>query len=1037
MESEKMVGLRPYRKEEADIFYGREKEVEGLLQILQKDKLVTVIGAPGTGKSSLINAGLIPRLEEGFLAQAGKQWSVCKFRPGISPIENMAYSLTSKGGLTLDGKSNTEDFSDYHQTLKDLGSLGLVQIYTKSEVNNKKNLLIVIDQLEDLFKFNRYFDHEKSEQDDLLINILARTTKIKETAIYFAIVIQSDYVSYLSQYAKLQEIISKSQYAVPNFSKAGIKEIIENNFLDKGISFSNKAFKSIVDIVLADPTFLPNMQFLFQQIRITKNVNSNQKVEPVDIESLGGVENCLKFAFEGSYQELSEVQKNHFEKICKALYTFDIDQDSRYAQIMSISKVTALSVKEISDVIFIFKSKVNQSFEIIPRAITGVEKNNKKTLDLDDIINNKYLLQRNWEREITWQDEEEESFKSFKTFSEITENFNSGKASLLFTPELELAKEWVENKFHNSNWAKKYRFNFKNTVDFIYKSIRFHEENREREENRLRRKRKTTRLVVSVMSVLILIASALAIRSYFAERRAIESKEIADLNAREAIKQREKAGLEREKSDSLRIVAVIAQENAEYDKILALEAQEKAEKARTRALIANKKANQQAEIAQKQKLVADTEREHALNEKKNADKAREESENRRKIAQIESEFYPIVRKMERLVEYENASDELYQNKVFEAIDEALNKYKEHFQIQKDIYGTSEDTEGTYMILQTALRVLEGKNSYNETSMMLYRMRKNTAIRSIDSYGGSILAFGGDDGTLNILNTINKSNLEIPINERIRKIRFINPNNILIGTFEGDVFRVDLSQDFEKDKETLLFSSKNPIVDIQINSSSNDIIVFTDKEVVFLDDSENSSNIQKVSFKIKGVDFNGDQLFFASNNEVFLYNGENIISLPLQFDYLANEEILTFNFSKEFLFIGTESGKIFTYINNGTIDGRTPLEYLGTLVLHRSGITKLYFDEENNSLYSASFDNQILRYKIEKSNFDNAVRDFISLSGHEKWVWDLSLTKNPGGKELIVTVDENGNVLTWFKNLEDLANKVESLLNEQKKILPNS
>jgi len=1037
MESEKMVGLRPYRKEEADIFYGREKEVEGLLQILQKDKLVTVIGAPGTGKSSLINAGLIPRLEEGFLAQAGKQWSVCKFRPGISPIENMAYSLTSKGGLTLDGKSNTEDFSDYHQTLKDLGSLGLVQIYTKSEVNNKKNLLIVIDQLEDLFKFNRYFDHEKSEQDDLLINILARTTKIKETAIYFAIVIQSDYVSYLSQYAKLQEIISKSQYAVPNFSKAGIKEIIENNFLDKGISFSNKAFKSIVDIVLADPTFLPNMQFLFQQIRITKNVNSNQKVEPVDIESLGGVENCLKFAFEGSYQELSEVQKNHFEKICKALYTFDIDQDSRYAQIMSISKVTALSVKEISDVIFIFKSKVNQSFEIIPRAITGVEKNNKKTLDLDDIINNKYLLQRNWEREITWQDEEEESFKSFKTFSEITENFNSGKASLLFTPELELAKEWVENKFHNSNWAKKYRFNFKNTVDFIYKSIRFHEENREREENRLRRKRKTTRLVVSVMSVLILIASALAIRSYFAERRAIESKEIADLNAREAIKQREKAGLEREKSDSLRIVAVIAQENAEYDKILALEAQKKAEKARTRALIANKKANQQAEIAQKQKLVADTEREHALNEKKNADKAREESENRRKIAQIESEFYPIVRKMERLVEYENASDELYQNKVFEAIDEALNKYKEHFQIQKDIYGTSEDTEGTYMILQTALRVLEGKNSYNETSMMLYRMRKNTAIRSIDSYGGSILAFGGDDGTLNILNTINKSNLEIPINERIRKIRFINPNNILIGTFEGDVFRVDLSQDFEKDKETLLFSSKNPIVDIQINSSSNDIIVFTDKEVVFLDDSENSSNIQKVSFKIKGVDFNGDQLFFASNNEVFLYNGENIISLPLQFDYLANEEILTFNFSKEFLFIGTESGKIFTYINNGTIDGRTPLEYLGTLVLHRSGITKLYFDEENNSLYSASFDNQILRYKIEKSNFDNAVRDFISLSGHEKWVWDLSLTKNPGGKELIVTVDENGNVLTWFKNLEDLANKVESLLNEQKKILPNS
>ena len=1033
MEKEKLVGLRPYRKEEADIFYGRKKEVEGLLQILQKDKLVTIIGAPGTGKSSLINAGLIPRLEKGFLAQAGKQWTVCKFRPGISPIENLAYSLTSEGSLTLDGKSNTEDFGDYLHTLNDLGSLGLVQIFTKSQVNNKKNLLIVIDQLEDLFTFNRYFNHEKSEQDDLLFNIVARTTKIKDTAIYFAIVIQSDYVSNLSQYAKLQEIISKSQYAIPNLSKAGIKEIIEQNFLEKGLSFSNEAFISIVDVVLADPTLLPNMQFLFQQIIARKNGDANQKVELQDIEALGGVHQCLRVAFEETYQDLSEVQKNHFEKICRALYSFDIDDDSKYDQIDSISQVTGLSIAEISEVIFIFKAKLDQSFEIIPRAITGVDKNNKQFLDSDDILCNKYSLQRNWELERKWIDEEEESFKSFKNFSEITENFNSGKASLLFTPELEMAKDWVENKYHNSNWAKKYRFNFQNTIDFIYKSIRYHEENREREENRLSRKRKTTRLVGSVMSVLIIIAFALFIRSYFAERRALESKEKADINAMEANKQREKASKQKVKADSLRVEAEIAKQNAEYDKILALEAQKKAEKARARALIANKKANQQTQIAQKQKLMADTERERALYEKKNADKAREESENRRKIAQIESEFYPIVRKMERLVEYENASGELYQNKVFEAIGEALNKYKEHFQIQKDIYGKSEDTEGTYMILQTALRVLEGKNSYNETSMMLHKMKHNTAIRSIDSYGGTVLAFGGDDGTLTILNTTNQSNLEIRIDERIRKIRFINPKNILIGTFEGDVFRVNISKDFVKNKETLLFSSRNPIVDIQINSITDDIIIFTDKEVVFLNDSEKPSDLQKVSFKIKGVDFNEGQLFFASNHEIYLHNGQNIISLPLEFDYLDNEEILTFNFSKEFLFIGTQSGKIFTYISVDKIDGQTPLEYLGTLVLHRSGITKLFFDEENNSLYSASFDNQILRYKIEKSNFENAVRDFISLSGHEKWVWDLSLTKSPEGKELIVTVDENGNVLSWFKNLEDLANKVESLLNEQKQL----
>ena len=1033
MEREKLVGLRPYQKEDADFFFGREKEVEGLLQILQKDKLVTLIGAPGTGKSSLINAGLIPRLEKGFLAQAGKQWAVCKFRPGISPIENLAYSLTSEGSLTLEGKANTEDFSDYLQTLKDLASLGLTEIFTKSQINNKKNLLIVIDQLEDLFTFSRFFDSDQSEQDDLLFDLVARTVKIKDTAIYFALVIQSDYVSHLSQYAKLQEMISKSQYAIPNFSKAGITEIVENNFLGQGLSFSNRAFKSIVDAVTTDATLLPNMQFLFKQIIDKKNEHShseNSQVNTQDIDSLGGINNCIQHAFEESYQDLSSTQKKYFEKINKALYNFENVNDGKYEQIEKISIIAGLSIKEISDVVFLFKEAVDDSFEIVPRAITGVVKNDSYSLDPDDLLSNKYFLQRNWKQEKQWIQQEEESYKSFKNFSELTENFNSGKASLLFTPELEMAKEWIENDYHNLNWAKKYQFNYQNTVDYIRESIRFHQQNREREENRLKRKKKTTRVVGSVMSVLIIIAFALFIRSSFAEKRALESKEKADISAREAIKERKEASKQKEKADSLRGEAEIAQKNAEYKRILAIEAQKNAELATERALIANKNANQQTQIAQKQKLMADTERERALSEKKNADLAREESENRRKIAEIESDFYPIVRKMERLVEYVNAGDEIYQNKVFSAIDEALKKFEEHKQIHEEIYGSADETEGTYMILQTALKVLEGKNHYNETSMMLYKMRANSAIRSIDSYNESVIAFGGDNGVLYILNSLNLSKFEIPIDERIRKIKFIDPNKILVGTFEGNVYKVDLSKSFVKNSQTQLLKSKNPIVDLHINSSTNELIIFSNQEVIFYSEKDQSSNTKNVSFEIRDIDFFKDQLFIASSNEIFIYNGKNIIRLPLELDIMDKEEIRTFVFSKEFMFIGTQTGKILTYLNSFPMDGQTPLQFLGTLELHRSGITKLYFDEQNSTLYSASFDNQILKYKIEKSNFDKAVREFISLIGHEKWIWDLGLTKNKDRKELIVTVDENGNVLTWYKNLADLAERVKILLTEQ-------
>jgi len=49
----KLVGLNPYQEENSSIFYGREKEVENLLQIIQKNKLITLTGPSGSGKTSL------------------------------------------------------------------------------------------------------------------------------------------------------------------------------------------------------------------------------------------------------------------------------------------------------------------------------------------------------------------------------------------------------------------------------------------------------------------------------------------------------------------------------------------------------------------------------------------------------------------------------------------------------------------------------------------------------------------------------------------------------------------------------------------------------------------------------------------------------------------------------------------------------------------------------------------------------------------------------------------------------------------------
>ena len=138
-------GTRPYSEIETTNFYGRERETQDVLDILKRYKLVTICGENGSGKSSLIQAGIIPKLRKGFLGQTGKEWVICNFRPGVSPIENLSYALSDSGAMYLKGKSKTTDHQNYKSKIEEKRDLGLIEIFASSEIYEKKNLLIVID----------------------------------------------------------------------------------------------------------------------------------------------------------------------------------------------------------------------------------------------------------------------------------------------------------------------------------------------------------------------------------------------------------------------------------------------------------------------------------------------------------------------------------------------------------------------------------------------------------------------------------------------------------------------------------------------------------------------------------------------------------------------------------------------------------------------------------------------------------------------------------------------------------------------------
>jgi hypothetical protein len=120
-------GMRPFSEDDEQNFFGRDEEIEDLLGRLRLHPFITVIGSSGSGKSSLIFAGLIPKLKQSGLFGTS-QWCIRSFRPGVSPVANLQAVL---GG----------DVTALEVSIQQLLSIQ----------PDARRLLLVVDQFEELF----------------------------------------------------------------------------------------------------------------------------------------------------------------------------------------------------------------------------------------------------------------------------------------------------------------------------------------------------------------------------------------------------------------------------------------------------------------------------------------------------------------------------------------------------------------------------------------------------------------------------------------------------------------------------------------------------------------------------------------------------------------------------------------------------------------------------------------------------------------------------------------------------------------------
>ena len=152
-------GLRPFTQDEWPIFKGRDRLIRDILVLLAKSSFVSVLGLSGSGKSSLVRAGVLATLERRH-GRVGVRWFTMTIWPGGSPLWSLAEGLLRSFRPELVGDDDKVPPAEVARlrTLVDASDRGVAVVMEEFDLTDTDNFLLVVDQFEELFRYELHDD---------------------------------------------------------------------------------------------------------------------------------------------------------------------------------------------------------------------------------------------------------------------------------------------------------------------------------------------------------------------------------------------------------------------------------------------------------------------------------------------------------------------------------------------------------------------------------------------------------------------------------------------------------------------------------------------------------------------------------------------------------------------------------------------------------------------------------------------------------------------------------------------------------------
>lgn len=488
-------GMRAFTEADAGDFTGRERLVNRLIETLTTHRIAAVVGPSGSGKSSVVRAGLVPAIRGGRIP-GSDQWFVTTMIPGADPFADLETALLS---IAVDPPADLE-----HQLTGNTRGLARV---LRQIVPKDRQLVLIIDQFEELFTLT------ETQRSNQFLDTLAAALAADRQQLQLVVTLRADFYDRPLRHPRFAALIEDATVTVPPLAADELERAIVEPAAAVGARFEPGLVAQITADVADQPGALPLLQYTLTELF---DHQAGHILTLDSYERFGGISRSIAGRADELFEQGGEDEQQAVQEVFTRLVALgEGTEDTR----RRVERSELPETPAVAAVLERYGEARLLSFDRNPTT-------REQTVEVAH-----EALIRHWPRLRTWVDINREGLRIHRHLTETSAAWQArgrDAGDLYRAGRLESARAWSEAHQADLNPVE---------AEFLEASVARHQAEIEAERQRLRRLRRLLG-AVAVVAVIAAIAGAVALvqqnRANEAAARAEDEAARADASANEA-----------------------------------------------------------------------------------------------------------------------------------------------------------------------------------------------------------------------------------------------------------------------------------------------------------------------------------------------------------------------------------------------------------------------------------------------------------------------------------------------------------------------